>query len=209
MLHSLAKPREDRYQDAASFRGDLQNIRLGRAISPEATASLAALAAGATATLSTSEPTEVYAAQTRPRDDVPPAPVGGHATSTFPAAVQRPPRRDEHRGRRVVMITVALLTALALLGFGAMQYRAMQAEAAKVSVPPVEGKPIATALSDLRDAKAHLGHAAHRTQRHRPRGLGHLADPEAGRAGRPRCDLRVPRRLLRAQARCRCPTSPA
>ncbi|GAA4116256.1 Stk1 family PASTA domain-containing Ser/Thr kinase [Knoellia locipacati] len=153
VLHSLAKPREDRYQDAASFRGDLQNIRLGRAISPEAAASLAALAAGATATLSSSEPTEVYAAQTRPRDDAPPAPVGGHATSTFPAAVSREPRRDEHRGRRRAMITVAVLTALAILGFGAMQFRAMQAEAAKVAVPAVEGKPLPTAIADLRGSK--------------------------------------------------------
>ncbi|MFW5473082.1 Stk1 family PASTA domain-containing Ser/Thr kinase [Knoellia sp. CPCC 206450] len=150
VLHSLAKPREDRYQDAASFRSDLQRVRLGRPVSPEATASLAALAAGAAPTLSSSEPTEVYAVQTRRRDDAAAAaPPAGPVTSTFPAAVPRD-ERPRHRGRRAVLVTVALLTAAALLGFGLMQYRAMQAEAAKVSVPPVEGKPVPTALADLR-----------------------------------------------------------
>ncbi|MDT0212530.1 Stk1 family PASTA domain-containing Ser/Thr kinase [Rothia sp. ARF10] len=150
VLHALAKPREDRYQDAASFRSDLQRVRLGRPVSPEAAASLAALAAGAAPALSSAEPTEVYAVQTRPRDGAAPAAApAGPVTSTFPAAVSRG-ERPRHRGRRAAFLTVALLTAAALLGFGLMQYRAMQAEAAKVSVPPVEGKPVATALSDLR-----------------------------------------------------------
>ncbi|GGB89778.1 serine/threonine protein kinase [Knoellia flava TL1] len=150
VLHSLAKPREDRYQDAASFRSDLQRVRLGRPVSREATASLAALAAGAAPTLASAEPTQVYAVQTRPPEAAAAAaPPVGPVTSTFPAAVSRD-ERPRHRGRRAAFITVALLTAAALLAFGLMQYRAMQAEAAKVSVPPVEGKPVPTALADLR-----------------------------------------------------------
>ena len=180
VLHSLAKPREDRYQDAASFRADLQNVRLGRPVSTEATAALAALAAGAAPTVSSSEPTEVYAAQTRPREDVPAGAPAGPVTSTFPAVDRegRPPER--HRGRRLALLTVALLTALALLGFGAMQYRAMQAEAAKVSVPPVEGKPVATALSDLREVG--LDQVTQRTERSEqvPEGSVISQDPNPG-----------------------------
>jgi serine/threonine-protein kinase len=186
VLHSLAKPREERYQDAASFRADLQNVRLGRPVSAEATAALAALASGGATQVSTSEPTEVYAVQTRPRDDVAAAPPTGPVTSTFPAAVDRgrggggSRGRDPHRGRRMVLVTVALISALALLGFGLMQYRAMQEEAAKVSVPPVEGKPVSTALADLREVD--LTNVTQRTSRSDgvPEGSVISQDPKPG-----------------------------
>ncbi|MFC7485468.1 Stk1 family PASTA domain-containing Ser/Thr kinase [Knoellia sp. CPCC 206453] len=150
VLHSLAKDREKRYQDAGAFRNDLQAARLGRPISAAAMASLAALAAGPAA-ISTSEPTEVYAATTRPRDGSPGA-APGSTTSTFPAAVD-PAERGRRRGATYVMLTVGIIAALALLGFGGSQYLQMREDAKKVSVPVLEGKPRATALKLLSDAK--------------------------------------------------------
>ncbi|WP_353951897.1 Stk1 family PASTA domain-containing Ser/Thr kinase [Knoellia sp. S7-12] len=149
VLHSLTKDREKRYQDANAFRNDLQAARLGRPISAAAMASLAALAAGPAA-INTSEPTEVYAATTRPRDDSP-EPSPGSTTSTFPAAVD-PSERRKRRGATYVMLTLGVIAALALLGFGAQQYLEMREEAQKVSVPVLEGKPRATALKLLSDA---------------------------------------------------------
>ena len=151
VLHSLAKDREKRYQDATAFRTDLQAARLGRPISAAAAASLAALAAGATTEIATSEPTEVYAATTRPRDGSPPVPTAGSTTSTFPAAV--PPREKPRRGAGAkVLIVIAVIAALALLGFGVQQYRLMQQEASKVSVPVLVNIPRDTAVKKLNDA---------------------------------------------------------
>ncbi|KGN30076.1 serine/threonine protein kinase [Knoellia sinensis KCTC 19936] len=150
VLHSLAKPREKRYQDAASFRSDLQCARLRRPISPAASASLAAFAAGAASSLRTSEPTEVYAAQTSPADGSTPVPAPGSVTSTFPAAVDHDAGRRRH-GARVALLVVAMLAALTLLGFGIVQYRQVQAEAAKVGVPQLVNLPEATAKMRLAD----------------------------------------------------------
>ena len=47
VLHSLAKPRDARYQSAGEFRADLQAVRLGRPISDAARGSAAALAGAA------------------------------------------------------------------------------------------------------------------------------------------------------------------
>jgi len=149
VLHSLAKDREKRYQDASAFRNDLQAARLGRPISSAAKASLAALAAGPAA-IDTSEPTEVYAATTRPRDGSP-EPAPGSTTSTFPAAID-PEERRKRRGATSVMLAIGVIAALALLGFGGQKYLQLQEEANKVSVPVLEGKPRATALKLLSDA---------------------------------------------------------
>ncbi len=150
ILHSLAKDREKRYQSADSFRTDLQAARLGRPISAAATASLAALAAGETSAPSTSEPTEVYAATTSPRDGSPPVPAPGSTTSTFPAAVD-PRDRPKRRAGATAMLIIAILAALALLGFGVQQYRQMQQEASKVSVPVLVNIPRDTAVKKLTD----------------------------------------------------------
>jgi serine/threonine-protein kinase len=149
VLHALAKDREERYQDAASFRTDLQAARLGRPISQAAAASLATLAAGATSELAAAEPTEVYAATTRPHDGSPAVPAPGSTTSTFPAAVPARERRRRGAGA-TLLLTVAVLAALALLGFGVQQYLQMQKEASKVSVPGVVDKPRDTAVADLK-----------------------------------------------------------
>src|ERR671910_769958 len=47
VLHSLAKPRDARYQNAGEFRADLQAVRLGRPISDAARGSAAAFAGAA------------------------------------------------------------------------------------------------------------------------------------------------------------------
>lgn len=100
----------------------------------------------------TSEPTEVYAATTRPKDGSPPvAGPGspGSTTSTFPVATD--PRDRPRRGAGAkVMLTIAVIAALALLGFGVQQYLLMQKEASKVTVPGVIDKPRATAIADLK-----------------------------------------------------------
>ncbi|KGN41654.1 Stk1 family PASTA domain-containing Ser/Thr kinase [Knoellia aerolata] len=150
VLHALTKDREKRYQDAGAFRADLQSARLGRPVSDAAMASLALLTAGHPA-ISTAEPTEVYAAQTSPRDGSPPVAAAGSTTSTFPAVRDAPPRRRRSGAFRAVMVLLAL-AALALLGLGVQQYLEVQAEANKVSVPVLEGKPRATAVAELRRA---------------------------------------------------------
>ncbi len=50
-LHALTKDRDARYQDAATFRDDLERVRLGRTISAAALGSGAAVGAAATQTL--------------------------------------------------------------------------------------------------------------------------------------------------------------
>ncbi|KGN37466.1 Stk1 family PASTA domain-containing Ser/Thr kinase [Knoellia subterranea] len=149
VLHSLVKDREKRYQDAGAFRADLQAARLGRPVSSEAHTSLAALTA-APAVVGTSEPTEVYAAQTRPKDDSPAALAAvGATTDMFPATVGPEGPRKRHR-TAYALIAAAVVGLIALLSFGIMQYMEVQAEANKVSVPPLEGKPRATAVAELR-----------------------------------------------------------
>lgn len=177
VLHALAKDREKRYQDAEAFRADLQAARLGRPVSDAAMASLALLTTGAATT--TSEPTEVYAAQTLPRAAAaPPQPVGGPATATFPAAVDRDERRGRGAGFWAPVIIMGLL-ALALLGFGVQQYLEVQEEANKVAVPVLEGKPRATALSELK--RAGLRHVeTEATSETVPEGTVISQDPDPG-----------------------------
>lgn len=154
VLHSLAKDREKRYQDASAFRHDLQAARLGRPISAAAQASLAALAAGPAA-INTSEPTEVYAATTRPKDGAPDA-VAGSSTSTFPAAVD-PAKKPKRRGATTALLVIGAIAVLALLGFGGQKYLQLREEASKVPVPTVENKPRDTAVAELRRAGLTIG----------------------------------------------------
>ena len=84
VLHSLAKPRDARYQSAAEFRADLQAVRLGRPISDAARGSAAALAgAGALAAATQvvpalgGEQTQAYAAAAAARSTRAPRPSPG------------------------------------------------------------------------------------------------------------------------------------
>ena len=173
VLHSLAKARDARYQDAASFRNDLVNVRLGRPVSAAAhgtasgsSAGVGAVAAGAAAAgvgaaatqqLSAlgAEPTEVYAVGGLPPNHDPSlARRGNGDTSSFPA-IGGEEERSKRSASAYALLTIAVVLALGLLGFGLKSYfDARSAQAAKVSVPDVVGKPQATAVALL--AKADL-----------------------------------------------------
>ena len=148
VIHALAKPREERYQDAGEFRADLMAVRLGRPISPAARAALAAMAgaaaAGAVAGAGATEAmpavagsTEAYLPPVPPDDPLPP--LGGDD--------------DEERRRPAmyVLLTVAVLAALGLLGYGLFQAFSGD-ETPMVTVPNVVGDPEQTALVKLSQA---------------------------------------------------------
>jgi eukaryotic-like serine/threonine-protein kinase len=148
VLHSLAKAREERYQDAADFRADLMAVRLGRPISPAAKAAAAAMAGAA---LAGGGATEAL-----------PAVGEGSATQTF-ASPPPPPVDDdlfppvddeEEAGRRPIMyvlLTVAVLAALGLLGYGLYTAFGGGGEPT-VTVPDVVGSPEQTATATLTQA---------------------------------------------------------
>ena len=136
-LHALEKDREMRYQDAAAFRVDLENVRLGRPISAAALATGAAVGAAATQTLPAS-----YA-------------LAGTPTAVQPALT--PDGRDEDEqggsGKRTALIAVLALLVLGLIGWGAATWFSNQTtEVVNVSVPRITGMDEETALSTLRTA---------------------------------------------------------
>ncbi len=159
VLHSLAKPRDARYQTAAEFRTDLQAVRLGRPISDAARGSAAALAgaaaggavlgAGATEALPAlgSDATQAYAAQPAAPVEAPP----GSGSETFPGV------GDEDEKPRNAAIYV-LLAVVALAAVGALAYGLFTgfggADLRQVTVPQVVGLPEQTAVAQI--AKAQL-----------------------------------------------------
>nr|WP_202881485.1 Stk1 family PASTA domain-containing Ser/Thr kinase [Pedococcus badiiscoriae] len=151
VLHALAKDREARYQDATSFRADLQAARLGRPISAAARGT-AAGAADATVALA---PVGAAAATTAlPVAGTyagPPAAVGSN-TATLPAIGHDPD--DEPRKRRGLayfLLVLAVLGALAVIFVAgkALIDRPGQNQP-KVAVPSVIDLPVATAEAKLR-----------------------------------------------------------
>ncbi|KRE63539.1 Stk1 family PASTA domain-containing Ser/Thr kinase [Nostocoides sp. Soil756] len=159
VLHALEKPREDRYQDAAAFRQDLQAVRLGRPVSAAARASAAALAAaaaglsgataaGATAALPRTSPlSEQTAAYQVPAAAPVPSP---------PVTDERPYDDDDDRRRRgpgaYIALAIAVLAALALLGYGLFNYLGAPDGPPQVTVPSVVGAPQQTAEAKLAQA---------------------------------------------------------
>lgn len=158
VLHALAKDRDSRYQDATSFRADLQAARLGRPISDAARGTAAAAGADATvalgavggsgeAAVTTVLPTDTgYAAPDQPGD-------GGN-TATLPAIGHdpddEPPRR---RGFVYVLLTLAVLGALVVLALaGRNLLDRGNEEQPKVAVPTVVNKPVETAEAEIRAA---------------------------------------------------------
>jgi serine/threonine-protein kinase len=120
-----------------AFRGDLENIRLGRPISAAALATGAAIGAAATQTLPAS-----YA-------------LAGSPTAVQPALMPDGRDDDEQRGsgRRTALIAVLALLVLGLIGWGAATWFGNQtAEVVNVSVPRITGMDEETALSTLRTA---------------------------------------------------------
>ena len=153
VLHSLAKDREARYQDATAFRADLQAARLGRPISDAArgTAGSAAEQTVALSPASLAAATTVlpsagtYAAST---------PVGSN-TASLPA-IGHDPDDDEPRRRRGLayfLLVLAVLGALALIGVAgkALLDRPPQ-DQPKVAVPSVVDLPVDTASAKIRAA---------------------------------------------------------
>ena len=153
VLHSLAKPRDARYQSAGEFRSDLQAVRLGRPISDAARGSAAALAgAGALAAATQVVPTlgddqtQAYAGVPAPVADPP-----GPGTETFPGLGEEPPEKKRGPGGWIVLALVAV-AALAALAYGLSTYFGAD-ETPKVAVPRVVGDPYQTATAKLAQVK--------------------------------------------------------
>ena len=151
VLHSLAKAREARYQNAGEFRSDLQAVRLGRPISDAArgSAAMAGAAAGAVVGAAATEvvpafggdQTQAYAAG--PVVGVP----GGPGTETIPGLTDEPEDRKRGAGGWIVLTLVAI-AALAALVYGLSTYFG-EPETPKIAVPQVVGLPEQTATAKL------------------------------------------------------------
>ncbi len=153
VLHSLAKDRESRYQDATAFRADLQAARLGRPIS-DAARGTAGSVAEPTVALS---PVAVAAATTAlPSGGTYAASLpGGSNTASLPA-IGHDPDEDEPRNRRGLayfLLVLAVLGALTLIGVAgkALLDRPPQNQP-KVAVPSVVDLPVDTATAKIRAA---------------------------------------------------------
>lgn len=154
VLHALTKPRDQRYQDAAEFGSDLQAVRLGRPISPAAHGATAAVAGAALAGAASTEylpalgatdhGTQTMAAQP-PVLTPPPGPTTGDL-----------PYDDEEKRRSpalYVLLTLAVIAALGLLGWGLFSYLGSGNDTPKVQVPSVVGQPLQTAQVKMAQAK--------------------------------------------------------
>ncbi|TPG17152.1 Stk1 family PASTA domain-containing Ser/Thr kinase [Pedococcus bigeumensis] len=153
VLHSLAKDREARYQDATAFRADLQAARLGRPISDAARGTAAGSVAEQTVALA---PASVAAATTMLPSRgtyAAPAPVGSN-TASLPAIGHDPD--DEPRKRRGLayfLLVLAVLGALALIGVaGKALLDRPPTDQPKISVPSVVDLPVDTATAKIRAA---------------------------------------------------------
>jgi serine/threonine-protein kinase len=151
-LHSLEKDREARYQDATSFRKDLENVRYGRPISAAALGTGAAIGAAATQTLPQSyaaagTPTAVQQSVTSRSDryrNTAGMPAVGHDESDGP---------EKRNKGRAVLFTILALILLGLIGWGAVTWFGNQTPPVQmVAVPQLQGKNEASALQALENA---------------------------------------------------------
>ena len=145
VLHSLAKPRDARYQSASEFRSDLQAVRLGRPISDAARGSAAALAGVALGAAAT-EAVPAYGG------DETTAYAGGPVVAVGPgpdtlAGLDDDEDRKRGPGSWIVLALVAL-TALAALAYGLSTYFG-EPDVPKVAVPRVVDMPYQTATAEL------------------------------------------------------------
>ena len=171
VLHALVKDREARYQDAASFRSDLQAARLGRPISAAAlgTAAGAAGAAGLAVADQTvaldslaGERTAVLgagaaAAAAGAGAGAPGGPTGAHGNTATLPAIGHDPDEEEPRRRRglgYVLLVVAVLGAVALMAIaGRSLFDNPPTGGGTVTVPSVVNLPVATAEAKIRAAE--------------------------------------------------------
>ena len=151
VLHSLAKPRDARYQSAADFRGDLQAVRLGRPISDAARGSAAALA-GAAALAAATEVGPFHGADQTQTYSAAPLPVGpvDPGTETFPGLIE--PEEEKRGPAGWIVLALVAITAVAALAYGLSTYLDTE-ETPKVAVPRVVGDPIQTATAKLAQVK--------------------------------------------------------
>ena len=179
VLHSLAKPREARYQSAGEFRSDLAAVRLGRPISDAARGSAAALA-GAGALAATTQVVPTGAGDATQAYGIAPVPALGDesGTETIPGLEEREEKKRGPGGW--IVLTLVTLAALAALVYGLTTYFNGE-ETPKVAVPQLVGLPLATAESRMA-----AGQARHRGQAHaeRRRGGRHRDEPEPDRRRR-------------------------
>jgi serine/threonine-protein kinase len=180
VIHSLAKPRDARYQSAGEFRADLQAVRLGRPISDAARGSAAALAgAGALAAATQVVPslggdqTQTYAGVPLPVDP---------GTDSFPGVEEQESKRGP--GGWIVLTLVALAALVALV-YG-----------------PEGGRATRRRRPDPdRHGQARAGQAGHRptapAQRHGARRHGDQPEPDGRHRGHPQ-QHRAGVRLLRS-----------
>ncbi|GAA2166515.1 Stk1 family PASTA domain-containing Ser/Thr kinase [Pedococcus bigeumensis] len=151
VLHSLAKDREARYQDATAFRADVQAARLGRPISDAARGTAGSAADLTVAMAATTPAAATTVLATTGGFDGPRDPVGSN-TASLPAIGHDPD--DEPRKRRGLayfLLVLAVLGALVLLGVaGKALLDRPPTDAPKVAVPTVIDLPQAAAEAKLR-----------------------------------------------------------
>ena len=145
VLHSLAKPRDARYQSASEFRSDLQAVRLGRPISDAARGSAAALAGIALGAAAT-EAVPYGGDETMAYAGAPVAGAAGPGTDTL-AGLDDDEDRKRGAGSWIVLALIAL-AALAALAYGLSTYFG-EPDVPKVAVPRVVDMPYQTATAEL------------------------------------------------------------
>ena len=168
VLHALTKDREARYQDATSFRADLQAARLGRPISAAARGTAAAVGGSASTVAMRGRGGEatlalgaggaaVAAGSTAGADEMGLFDDGLYAdergnTATLPA-IGHDPDDEPHRRRGLayVLLVLAVLGAITLLGLAARNYLDRPTPSTQqVSVPSLIDLPVETAEAQLR-----------------------------------------------------------
>ena len=146
VLHSLAKPRDARYQSASEFRSDLQAVRLGRPISDAARGSAAALAGVALGAAATEAVPAYGGDETMAYAGAPVAGAAGPGTDTL-AGLDDDEDRKRGAGSWIVLALIAL-AALAALAYGLSTYFG-EPDVPKVAVPRVVDMPYQTATAEL------------------------------------------------------------
>jgi serine/threonine-protein kinase len=150
-LHALTKDRDARYQDAESFRNDLENVRLGRPISAAALGSAAAVGAVATQTMPASyatpgTPTVVQTRVERLHDNA------GNTAGLPAVGRSEDDVRAQRRGNggKAALITILVLVLLGLVGWlGVTWFSNQQPPVVTTTVPTLTGLTADQAASAL------------------------------------------------------------
>ena len=145
VMHSLAKDRDSRYQDAGQFRSDLAAARSGRPISSAAHGTSAGALLGAAALTGTAgfggDPTMMFPAD--PTQLVGTQGSGGRGgghqnTATLPAIGRDPSELPRKRHRATyTLLTLAVIAALVLVGLAGKSLLAGEKAEPKFAIPSV------------------------------------------------------------------------